>query len=154
MDRLLVVLAAIASLALAPAAMAELPLVTENLSADTREVLIEEMQAISKSMGRIHTALVTGNHSTVASEAANIEASFVLKKKLSQQQRHEIHERLPQEFIAADKAFHRLAGELARHARAGDSAAERKTFEAMSAACQSCHADFAAKRFAGLVDED
>ena len=154
MRRLLVLPALVAVTSAVALARPEPTLVTEALSADTREVLIQEMQAISKAMGRIHTALVTGNHSIVASEAANIESSFVLKQKLSESQRHEIHSRLPQEFITADKAFHRLAGELARHARAGDIAAERETFEALSAACQSCHADFAARRFRGLVEED
>lgn len=122
-------------------------LVTQKLSPETRSVLIQEMQAIAAAMGRIHTAMVTGDHATVAREAGNIEASFVLKQKLTQEQRHEIHARLPEQFIAADKAFHELAGKLAESARQESTRGERSAFAAMSESCVACHARFAAKRF-------
>lgn len=130
--------------------LAEDLLVTEKLSPATRSVLIEEMQAIAAAMGRIHTAMVTGDHSTVATEAGNIEASFVLKQKLTQEQRHEIHTQLPEQFIAADKAFHELAGDLAENARQESVEGERRAFAAMSESCTACHTRFAAKRFPGL----
>lgn len=125
-------------------------LVTEELSAGTRSVLVLEMQAIAEAMGRIHTALVTGDHAGVATDARNIEASFVLNKQLTAAQRHEIHTRMPGEFLAADQAFHQLAGELAEVAERRDLAQERALFNAMSEACESCHVRFAGKRFAGL----
>lgn len=125
-------------------------LVTEKLSADTRSALILEMQALAEAMGRIHTALVTGDHAGVAKDARNIEASFVLNKQLTAAQRHEIHTRLPDDFLAADQAFHQLAGELAKVAEMRDLAQERVLFNAMSEACESCHFRFAGNRFDGL----
>ncbi|MDX1444390.1 MAG: cytochrome c [Gammaproteobacteria bacterium] len=140
----------IATLAVSAPVLAKPTLVTEELPAETRQVLIEEMQAIAAAMGRIHTAMVTGDHAAVAKEAAEIKASFVLKQKLTKEQRHQIHEMLPQAFIAMDRSFHELAGELARAAEQEDTSAERATFERMSETCQGCHATFASKRFPGL----
>lgn len=140
----------IATLAVSAPVLAKPTLVTEALPAETRQVLIEEMQAIAAAMGRIHTAMVTGDHATVAKEAAEIKASFVLKQKLTKEQRHQIHETLPQAFIAMDRSFHELAGELARAAEQEDTSAERATFLRMSETCQGCHVTFASERFPGL----
>lgn len=128
-------------------------LVTEKLSPGTRAVLVEEMQAIAAAMGRIHTAMVTGDHAVVVTEAENIESSFVLKQKLTQEQRHEIHATLPQAFIEMDRSFHQQAGELAAAGREQDVAAERAAFEQMSRSCQSCHASFASGRFPALESQ-
>lgn len=126
---------------------------TASLSAETRAVLIEEMQAISQAMGRIHTAVVTGDHPTVAEEARNIHDSFVLQQELSDAQREEIGTELPPTFIAADRAFHVLAERLARAGENGNPALERLWFQEMTRACQACHTDYAGARFPGLVPD-
>lgn len=128
-------------------------LATASLSAETRAVLIEEMQAISKAMGRIHTAAVTGDHPTVAKEARNIHDSFVLQQELSDAQREEIGTELPPGFIKADRAFHVLAERLAQAGDNGNPALERLWFQEMTRACQACHTDYAGARFPGLVPD-
>ena len=128
-------------------------LATASLSAETRALLIEEMKAISKAMGRIHTAVVTGDHPTVAVEARNIHDSFVLQQELSDAQREEIGTELPPDFIKADQAFHVLAERLAQAGDKGDPALERLWFQEMTRACQACHTDYAGARFPGLVPD-
>lgn len=124
--------------------------VTAALSAETRAVLIREMQAIAEAMGRIHRAIVTGDHGTVAAEARKIHDSFVLAQELSDAQRKEIGTRLPAAFVQQDRAFHGLAGQLAQAGEAEDPRLERLWFEEMTRACQACHTDYAVGRFPGL----
>lgn len=126
---------------------------TANLSAETRTVLIEEMQAISQAMGRIHTAVVTGDHSTVAEEARKIHDSFVLQQELSDAQRKEIGTKLPSDFVAADRAFHVLAERLSQAGENRNPTLERLWFQEMTRACQACHTDYAGARFPGLMPD-
>ncbi|MDX1569274.1 MAG: hypothetical protein R3200_02235 [Xanthomonadales bacterium] len=127
---------------------------TAALKPETRSLIIREMQAIAAAMGRIHTALVTGDHPVVAQEAEKIHASFVLSGELTGAQRHEIHTRLPAGFIARDKAFHQLASRLAAAGTDEDPELERFWYEEMTRACQECHARHAAGRFPGLGSPD
>lgn len=124
--------------------------VTSALSAETRAVLIREMQAIAESMGRIHRAIVTGDHAAVAKESQSIHDSFVLAQELSPVQRKEIREELPAGFIEADRAFHGLAARLAEAGKGEEPRLERLWFQEMTRACQACHAEYAAGRFPGL----
>lgn len=128
---------------------AEQGTVTEALAPETRAILVREMRAIDAAMSRIHTALVTGDHPTVAGQAQAIHDSFVLAQELSDQQRAQIRE-LPSGFVAADRAFHQLAQRLADAGEARDSRAQRVWFEEMTRACLACHEEFAAGRFPGL----
>jgi len=127
---------------------------TAALSAETRTLLIQEMQAISEAMGRIHTAVVTGDHGTVAEEARNIHDSFVLAQELTEAQRTEIGTTLPAGFVAADRAFHELSGKLMQAGEQNDPALERLWFEEMTRACQACHQEYASGRFPGLAPQD
>lgn len=124
--------------------------VTAALSGETRVVLIKEMQAIAAAMGRIHTAMVTGDHATVQKEAGNIHDSFVLNQELSDAQRKEIGTKLPADFIAADRTFHQLSAHLAEAGKQKAPRLERLWFQEMTRACQSCHTDYAGNRFPGL----
>jgi hypothetical protein len=128
--------------------------VTTALSAETRVLLIREMQAIAQAMGVIHRGIVTGDHESVASEAQKIHNSFVLAQEITQAQREEIASRLPQGFIVADRAFHGLAAQLAEAGRQGDPRLERLWFQEMTRACQACHADYAGSRFPGLAPDE
>lgn len=127
--------------------------VTASLSPETRVVIIGEMQAISQAMGRIHTAVVTGDHSTVAEEARNIHDSFVLEQELSDSQREEIGTELPTGFIEADQAFHVLSERLAQAGESSNPTLERLWFQEMTRACQACHTDYAGARFPGLMPD-
>ncbi len=127
---------------------------TEALSPPTRALLIKEMQALASAMGRIHHAMVIGEHRTVATEAKAIHDSFVLAQELSDSQRQEIQTTLPTAFVSADRAFHELSARLVDAADEEDARAERLWFDEMTRACLACHQRFAGKRFPGLERED
>ena len=111
------------------------------------------MHSISEAMGRIHTAVLTGDHATVAEEARNIHDSFVLAQELTEAQRTEIGTTLPAGFVAADRAFHELSGKLMQAGEQNDPALERLWFEEMTRACQACHQEYAPGRFPGLATQ-
>jgi len=124
---------------------------TAALSGETRALLIREMQAIAQAMGLVHTAIVTGDHEMVATEAGKIHESFVLAREITPSQREEIATRLPEGFVVADRAFHELAARLAEAGGQSDPRLERLWFQEMTRACQACHADYAGSRFPGLT---
>ena len=128
-------------------------LATAALSTETRTLLIQEMQAITEAMGRIHTAVVTGDHATVVEEARDIHDSFVLAQKLTDAQRTEIAATLPAAFVAADRAFHGLAGNLMHAGEQGNPELERFWLQEMTRACQACHKEHASARFPGLAPQ-
>ena len=128
-------------------------LTTAALSVETRKVLIREMQAISEAMGRIHTAVVTGDHVTVVEEARKIHDSFVLAQELTVEQRTEISTTLPAAFVAADRSFHGLARKLMHAGEQNDPELERLWLQEMTRACQACHKEHAAARFPGLAPQ-
>jgi hypothetical protein len=125
-------------------------LVTARLSPEVRSVIVQEMQAIDAAMRTIHSALVAGDHATVAREAHHIHDSFVLAQTLSPAQRDEIGRVLPPSFVAADRQLHQLAARLAVAAEESDAHLARLWFQEMTRACQACHAEHAAPRFPGL----
>lgn len=127
---------------------------TAVLSAETRVLLIREMQALAESMTRIHRALLVGDHATIAAEAKAIHDSFVLAQELTEDQRQEIRGQLPRRFLALDQELHRMAAELATAAQHGSPHVERFWFAEMTRACQGCHAAFAGGRFPGLVQTE
>jgi hypothetical protein len=129
-------------------------LATARLSPETRSLIIREMQALDAAMGTIHTALITGDHATVAREAHRIHDSFVLAQGLSPAQRSEIGNLLPPDFLVQDQQFHQLAARLAAAARDHDPQLERLWYQEMTRACQSCHAAHATARFPGLRASD
>lgn len=128
-------------------------LATAALSTETRTLLIQEMQAITEAMGRIHTAVVTGDHATVVEEARDIHDSFVLAQELTDAQRTEISATLPATFVAADRAFHGLAEKLMRAGERTDSELERFWLQEMTRACLACHKEHATARFPGLASQ-
>lgn len=129
-------------------------LATEALSPSTRSLLIQEMQVLAAAVGRIHRAMVMGEHRTVAAESKAIHDSFVLAKELSESQRREIQTRLPPRFVSADQNFHELSARLVNAATQEDVRLERFWFDEMTRACLACHQTFAGKRFPGLVSGD
>lgn len=134
----------------APAqAMAAEP-VTPQLTPKLDRLLRQEMRAIDRAMGTILSAIVTGDHATVADQAERIHASFILKQELTPADKRDLKAAVPKAFLKLDQAFHRDAAKLAEAARAGDARRELAVFRKMSRACVTCHSRFVSDRFPGL----
>ncbi len=117
------------------------------LSEGTRALLQQEMQSLLPALEKTVSAYISGDWKAIKQLATQMKNSFILKQKLSMEQKHELHTKLPAQFIDKDKAFHYLAGMLAH-------VAEEKKVELVSfylgelqKSCMGCHQAFAPHRF-------
>ena len=115
------------------------------------QLLQQEMQAIQTGMMSLVPAISSGDWEKVAEIGKNIEGSYLLKQKLTTEQRHALHKSLPAEFIKRDKAFHHSAGMLAHAAEMGHPDIVNFYFYKLNTACVECHTEFATERFPNLV---
>ena len=121
------------------------------LSPRLRDLLAQEMAAILVASGVIQEALVRGDADSVSAQARNIRDSFILKRQLTQEDRKALRAAVGAAFVQRDQAFHRLAGDLAEAADAGDRTEQHRLYGAMIEACASCHAQYAADKFPGFA---
>jgi len=71
------------------------------------------MQRIDNGMGELLSAISVGNWKTIEATASKIRHSFILKQQLTDPQLHELHDKLPDQFVRMDVRFHETAGKLA-----------------------------------------
>ncbi len=108
------------------------------------------MNAILAASNRILGAIVRGQHDVVAEQARAIHDSFILEQEMTKADRRALLEAVPDSFVARDRTFHQLTGELAVAARAQNAPRQRELFADMVEACTACHARHAGDRFPGL----
>ncbi len=114
-------------------------------------VLRQEMQLIEAAMGQLLSHLAQGKANEAATVAMNIHDSFILKRNLSPDELQQLIRLLPKSFILMDREFHGRAQKLATAAQQGDFTTAIQRYAAMSQACVSCHALYAAERFPALA---
>lgn len=120
------------------------------LDDEIHELLQQEMQAIQTGMMSLVPAIASGDWEKVADIGKNIEGSYLLKQKLTTEQRHVLHKSLPAEFIKRDQAFHHSAGMLAHAAEMGHPDIVNFYFYKLNTACVECHTEFALEKFPAL----
>ncbi len=121
-----------------------------HLSVDLRELLKQEMLEITKGMESLVLWVSSANWHEIETTGRSIQNSYILKSKLTKDQKQELHNVLPAEFKSLDKKFHHYAGMLSH-------VAEKKNMELvnfyiykMNEVCTSCHSKFVANRFQGF----
>ena len=122
----------------------------ESLSPEIRLLLNQEMIAIQKGMMAIVPAYASGNMEEVASIAKEIKNSYILAQNLTQEQRHELHNKLPTSFIQLDEKFHYYAGMLEHVAKNRKNELISFYFAKLSESCAGCHSLHAKHRFPGF----
>ncbi len=122
----------------------------KRLPEDVRLLLQQEMREIQKAMKMIFDAYAVGDYKTIADLAGKIKESFILKQKLSQQQKHALHKGLPHGFLKKDIDFHYSAGMLKRVATEQNQELVGFYFHKLADACLSCHQKYAKHRFPSL----
>lgn len=121
------------------------------LSPSLLALLNQEMGLIQKGIMDMVPAIAAGEWDKVSTLGQKIKESFILKQKLTEAQKEELHRVLPQQFIEMDMDFHKSAGMLAHAAEMKNADVVNFYFYKMNAACVSCHGKFAAERFPGLT---
>ncbi|MBQ0730911.1 MAG: cytochrome c [Oleispira antarctica] len=127
---------------------AEMTLVgVESLSTEVRGLLKKEMLAVERAMKDIISANAAGNTQAIASIAKQVKDSFILKQSLTKHQKHELHSKLPEDFIRQDQEFHYMAGMLAHAAEMKKPELINFYYSKLFEACSSCHKAYAQHRF-------
>ena len=121
------------------------------LSPSLLALLNQEMGLIQQGIMDMVPAIAAGEWEKVSALGKKIKESFILKQKLTDEQKEELHRMLPQQFIEMDMDFHKSAGMLAHAAEMKNADVVNFYFYKMNAACVSCHGKYAAERFPGLA---
>ncbi len=124
--------------------------IAPKLTPKLRTLFAQEMTAVLQASQQIVTALAAGDHPTVAKHAQAIHDSFILDKKLTARDRHDLEAALPPTFLELDGAFHQLAAKLAESARHRDGELQTYYFSRMLEFCQACHSQYATDKFPGF----
>ena len=141
------------ALALTAAAHAQQPTAASadvHLSPQLRGLLQEEMREVARGTQTLAIALASADWNTLADTSAKIRASYILEKKLSAAQKHELERTLPAGFKQLDAEFHARAEKLAHAAEARDPELAAFHFSRMVEHCAACHSAYAKARFPGF----
>lgn len=121
---------------------------------DIRALLNQEMQAIRKGMESLVFDVASGNWGGIQRTGDNIRSSYIMAQRLSEHQRHQLHDALPPGFQEIDRRFHHYAGMLSHVAQERDIELVHFYVYKMNEACGSCHTRYAPHKFPGLVEPD
>ncbi len=115
-----------------------------------RQLLTAEMKAIQNGMQAIIPALAAGQWHELHVIGEQMHDSYIMKKNLSPEQVHELHEKLPAAFIKLDHSFHHTAGQMAAAAKKHDAQLVSFYYYKMIDTCVECHTDYATHKFPSL----
>jgi cytochrome c556 len=121
------------------------------LTPQLKDLIVQEMQLVLQASSEIHTAIVTGDHETVAEQSMKIHDSFIMKLSLTEQDKANFMKAVPPAFGALDAKLHEIAARLAHAAEQKDAELETVFFGKMTEACVACHSAYARDRFPSLL---
>lgn len=140
-------------LSLSTGSMAAEP-VTPKLTDKLSQLLKEEMRSVQAAMTAIHSAMVMGQHETVAENAQRIHDSFILAQSMTDQDRKDLMSAVPEDFVKLDQEFHELSASLAEAGRNENTEQQHKLFGEMTRNCIQCHSTYVSDRFPGVQPID
>lgn len=120
------------------------------LSQEVQSMLQAEMREISVAVQAVAVSLATGNWESIETISENIRASYVMEKNLTDSQRHELEDKLPDYFKRLDAEFHVRAEKLGLAAAFHDPETVAFQYYRLIESCATCHATFAKTRFPGF----
>ena len=125
----------------------------ESLSPELRALLKQEMLAIQEGMKNIVPAFASGNLEGVSDIAGKINRSFILKQKITDSQKHELHEKLSKGFILKDQQFHKYAGMLEHVSEERHTELVGFYYSKLLESCVGCHSEHAGHQFSAFTNE-
>jgi hypothetical protein len=125
----------------------------ESLSPELRALLMQEMLALQEGMKNIVPAFASGDLEEVSDIAGKINRSFILKQKITDSQKHELHKKLSKGFILKDEQFHQYAGMLEHVSKERHIELVGFYYSKLLESCIGCHSEYASHRFPGLSNE-
>lgn len=125
----------------------------ENLSPELRSLLKQEMLAIQDGMTEILAAFASGDLHQVSDIAGRINKSYILKQKITDTQKHELHEKLSEDFLLKDQQFHKYAGMLEHVSDESHTELVGFYYSKLMDSCIGCHSAHAKHRFPNFTSE-
>jgi hypothetical protein len=122
------------------------------LTPKLKELIQEEMVQMINSADEITTAIVIGDHDTIAEEATKIVNGFILKRSLTDKDKKDLKKAVPPAFLKLDATFHQTAAKLLQAAQKKDSELEGFYLAKMLGNCVTCHSTYASDKFPGFVE--
>lgn len=125
----------------------------ESLSPELRLLLKQEMLAIQDGMKQILPAFASGDLEQVSDIAGRISKSYILKQKITNTQKHELHEKLSNDFLLKDQQFHKYAGMLEHVSKESHTELVGFYYSKLMESCIGCHSKHAKHRFPLFTNE-
>jgi len=111
------------------------------------------MLALQEGMKNIVPAFASGDLEKVSDIAGKMNKSFILKQKITDSQKHELHEKLSKDFIQKDQQFHQYAGMLEHVSKERHIELVGFYYSKLMESCIGCHSKYANHRFPMLSNE-
>ena len=121
-----------------------------NLPIDIKQLLKKEMLAIENGMQNLISTIAAGDWQQTAKIGKQIQASYLMKQNLTDEQLRHLHHILPKQFIKLDHSFHHYAGMLAHAAEVKNADVVSFYFYKMNDSCIQCHSSYAQSKFTGF----
>jgi len=121
------------------------------LSPGLMELLRAEMRELLIGVQSLPAGIATADWEKVAETSAQINASYILARKLTPEQRKELGTSLPTHFKRMDAQFHLEAKKLEAAARNHDAQLSSFYYYRMLESCTACHTAYAPSRFPGFL---
>ena len=123
---------------------------TLNLPIDIKQLLKKEMLAVEKGMQKLISTIAAGDWQQTAVIGKQIQASYLMKQELTDEQLRHLHHILPEQFVKLDHSFHHYAGMLAHAAEVKNAEVVSFYFYKMNDSCIQCHSNYAQSKFTGF----
>ncbi|MCK5189215.1 MAG: hypothetical protein KAR12_04085 [Methylococcales bacterium] len=123
---------------------------TLNLPLDIKQLLKKEMLAVENGMQKLISTIAMGDWQKTAEIGKQIQASYLMKQELSEEQLKHLHHILPEQFVKLDHSFHHYAGMLAHAAEVKNAEVVSFYFYKMNESCIQCHSSYAQIKFTGF----
>ena len=121
-----------------------------NLPIDIKQLLKKEMLAIENGMQKLISTIAAGDWQQTAKIGKQIQASYLMKQNLTDEQLRHLHHILPEQFVKLDHSFHHYAGMLAHAAEVKNAEVVSFYFYKMNDSCIQCHSSYAESKFTGF----
>ena len=127
---------------------------TINLSPETLVLLQAEMRELAVASQAMVISYVSGDWKSIQRISEQIRNSYVMEQNLTDAQKQELADKLPEGFKRLDVDFHSRADRLESAAAQKNSELVAFHYYRLLESCATCHAEYAASRFPGFSSSE
>jgi len=118
-----------------------------NLKKQYQRLLAGEMNAIQNGMTHLVLSIPAGHWNDIVDTARKMNETYIMNKKLSEDQKAEFAGSLPEGYRQMDSYFHEAAEQMIHAAEQRDLEEVSMYFHRLVKSCLQCHSHYAKERF-------